>query len=356
MSPAEIWKQCEDFFSKLFVHSDFRSFWRSGSWTEFHGWLYIISDLLVWSAYFVIPLLIMFYVLRKKQQVKFNSLYFLFASFILVCGATYFVDALMFWIPLYRVSALMRLITGIVSWITVFYVVRNLPKAFTLRSQEELETEIKNREAAEKELIVKNEQLRDAERIARLCYMEWDVLGERVNLSDEAWDLLEIPFDSTIDYTTLTKLIHPDDMKLMEKMIDTIFIKKFFPEFYCRIVTANDEIRHVLVRGQVMLNESGIITKVRGTLQDVTEQRLYVQKIQLQNQRLKDIAWIQSHKVRSPVATIMGLIQLFNKENPADPINEQVLDGLSEAAATLDEVIKEINAKTETMKLSSDNN
>lgn len=346
--------EVKDFFRHLFDYSDFRSFWRSGNWTEFHGWLYIISDLLISSAYIVIPLLILFYVIQRRRQVKFNSLYFLFATFILVCGATYFIDALMFWFPLYRVSALMRLITGIISWITVFYVIRNLPKAFTLRSQEELEEEIKNRNAAETELKIKNEQLREAERIARLCYIEWDVMSERVQLSDEAWELFEISPDIELNYESISKVIHHDDMKHIEKMIDTIFIKKFFPEFYCRIVTGNDEIKHVLVRGQVILNDLGIISMVKGTLQDVTEQRLYIQKIQLQNQRFKDIAWIQSHKVRSPVATIMGLVQLFNKENPHDPINAEVLDGLNEAAATLDEVIKEINAKTETMKLNSE--
>lgn len=346
--------EVQDFFQHLFDYSDFRSFWRSGSWTQFHGWLYIISDLLIWSAYFVIPLLILFYVFQKRKQIRFNSLYLLFAAFILVCGATYFVDALMFWMPLYRVGALMRLITGVVSWVTVFVVIKNLPKAFNLRSQEQLEEEIKNRNAAETELKIKNEQLREAERIARLCYMEWDVINEKIQLSDEAWDLLEITPGAEINYSTITRIIHPDDMKYIEKMIDTIFIKKFFPEFYCRIVTATDDIKHVLVRGQVILNDLGIISMVKGTLQDVTEQRLYIQKIQLQNQRFKDIAWIQSHKVRSPVATIMGLVQLFNKENPLDPVNVEVLDGLNEAAATLDDVIKEINAKTEVMKLNSE--
>ncbi len=343
-----------DFFKKLFEYSDFRSFWRSGSWTKFHGWLYIISDLMVWSAYFVIPFLILFYVLRKKQKVRFNSLYFLFAAFILVCGATYFVDALMFWIPVYRVSAVVRFITGVVSWITVFYVVKVLPRAFSLRSQEELESEIKNREKAQDALKNKNEQLREAERIAKICYIEWDVLNEKAELSDEAWELLELPASAKVDFSNFTRIIHPEDIKHIERMIDIIFIKKFFPDFYCRIITQHDEIKHILVRGQVMLTENGSISLIKGTLQDVTEQRLYIQKIQLQNQRLKDIAWIQSHKVRSPVATIMGLIQLFNKEDLSDPINLQVLDGMQEATVTLDEVIKEINDKTTTMKLNSE--
>ncbi|MBS1772526.1 MAG: hypothetical protein JST82_06690 [Bacteroidetes bacterium] len=343
--------QIIDFFRHLFSYSDFRSFWRSGSWTDFHGWLYIVSDLLVWSAYFVIPLLILFYIITKRQKLRFSGLYILFATFILICGATYFVDALMFWIPVYRFSALIRFATGVISWITVFYVVKILPIAFSLRSPDELEAEINNRKKAEQELKQKNELLQEAEKIAKLCYLQWDVINEKVVLSEAAQAVLELSKDVKLNHSNFTKVVHPEDVKHLEKMIDTIFIKKFFPDFYCRIITGNDEVKHILVRGEVILNDRGIVTTINGTLQDVTEQRLYIQKIQLQNQKLKDIAWIQSHKVRSPVATIMGLVQLFNKEELSDPVNEQVLEGIQEAAVNLDEVIREINAKTETMKL-----
>ncbi len=344
-------KEVINFFKNLFEYKDFRSFWESGSWTSFHGWFYIISDLLVWSAYFIIPVLILFYIVKKRKPLGFNSLYLLFASFILLCGATYFVDALMFWVPLYRVSALIRFITGVVSWITVFYVVKILPKAFSMRSGEEMQQEIDTRKEVEKELKQKNEQLQEAEKIAKIGYIKWDVMQEQVELSESAEEILEIDLKDGISYANFSKIIHEDDLKHLEKVIDTIFIKKFFPDFYCRIITPTKEVKHILVRGQVILNESGVITVVKGTIQDVTQQRLYVQKIQLQNQKLKDIAWIQSHKVRAPVASIMGLIQLFNKENPQDPMNGEVLDGISEAAETLDKVIKEINAKTETMKI-----
>ena len=50
------------------------------------------------------------------------------------------------------------------------------------------------------------------------------------------------------------------------------------------------------------------------------------------------------------MASILGLVQLFNKEQPDDPMNLEVLAGVAEAAQTLDEVIKEINAKTESDK------
>ena len=154
MRMNELW----DFFSKLFDSSDWPPRWHCGRWTEFHGWLYITSDLLIWSAYFSIPVVIIRYI-TKKQGVAFVRLYFLFAAFILACGATHFLDAVMFWFPVYRLSALVRLITGILSWITVFYLVKLLPVAFSLKTQQELETEVKQRIKAEEQVRLLNATL-----------------------------------------------------------------------------------------------------------------------------------------------------------------------------------------------------
>ena len=102
-------KDIADFFRQLMDSSDWPPRWHCGKWTEFHGWLYIISDLLIWSSYFAIPVVIIKYI-SKKQDARFIRLYFLFAAFILACGATHFLDAVAFWVPLYRLNALVRLI------------------------------------------------------------------------------------------------------------------------------------------------------------------------------------------------------------------------------------------------------
>ena len=79
---------------------------------------------------------------------------------------------------------------------------------------------------------------------------------------------------------------------------------------------------------------------------DVTQQRIHIDMIEKQNQRLKDIAWIQSHQVRGPVATILGLVELFNIENPYDPINAALFRNVKVAAVDLDGVIRKIIAHT----------
>lgn len=69
----------------------------------------------------------------------------------------------------------------------------------------------------------------------------------------------------------------------------------------------------------------------------------HLQEIQKQNEKLKEIAWLQSHSVRNHVSTIMGLSQLFNEKDIADPVNVEVVKGIMATSQELDGVVKKIN-------------
>jgi PAS domain S-box-containing protein len=80
---------------------------------------------------------------------------------------------------------------------------------------------------------------------------------------------------------------------------------------------------------------------------DVTDQRTKLIKMQLQNERLKEIAQLQSHQVRGPLASMMGLAKLFNAEDLADPVNAEVLEKFQGAMDELDNIIRHIDSKTQ---------
>ncbi|WP_162340026.1 response regulator [Cyclobacterium salsum] len=85
---------------------------------------------------------------------------------------------------------------------------------------------------------------------------------------------------------------------------------------------------------------------------DVTLKKAYIETIEQQNKRLKDIAWVQSHVVRAPLARLMGLVNLLGielKDLPAD--KKELLDHILFSADELDEVIKDINGKARDIDL-----
>ncbi len=143
--------QVSEFFSKLFKTEDWPPRWASGEWTEFHGWLYIISDVVIWMSYFAIPFFILAFIF-KKDDVPLPKVFWLFGAFILLCGLTHLMDALTFWWPAYRLSALLRFFTAVVSFTTVIALFDFFPAALGLRTSGQYEKELAKRREAEENL------------------------------------------------------------------------------------------------------------------------------------------------------------------------------------------------------------
>jgi len=89
-------------------------------------------------------------------------------------------------------------------------------------------------------------------------------------------------------------------------------------------------------------DDGGAILAVGCTARDITDQRKHLFKIEKQNSTLREIAFIESHKIRGPVATILGLEQFFNYDNLADPVNREIMEGVKTVTDELDLFIREV--------------
>ncbi len=120
-------------FGALFDTTGFPARWYCGRWSTLHGWLHIVADLAVFGAYAAIPVALVYFV-RKRRDVPFPPIFWLFAAFILACGIGHLIDASVFWQPRYRLLTAAKLFTGVISWLTVLALVRVLPKALALHA------------------------------------------------------------------------------------------------------------------------------------------------------------------------------------------------------------------------------
>ena len=139
------------FFKNLFNTDGFPPRWECGeAWSDAHGILHIVSDCAIFGAYTAIPLLLLYFTFRKKVG-AFLPVFWLFAVFILACGFGHLIEATIFKWPWYRFSGVVKAITAVVSWITVFALIPLMPRFLRMRTPEELEREISDRKAAEAE-------------------------------------------------------------------------------------------------------------------------------------------------------------------------------------------------------------
>lgn len=93
------------------------------SWDPMIIWPTVVADLTIALAYFAIPLLLV--KIRKLAAVSGELKLFinLFEVFIILCGMTHVMDAVMFWVPLYYLNAVMRLATSIASILTLILLI-----------------------------------------------------------------------------------------------------------------------------------------------------------------------------------------------------------------------------------------
>lgn len=92
--------------------------------------------------------------------------------------------------------------------------------------------------------------------------------------------------------------------------------------------------------------ELQLIERTSNILRVLIENKRNLDSIKEQNKMLQEIAAISSHDIRRPVATILGLVNLFDRNNPDNPMNREIVDHLNITAQELDGVIHTIVEKT----------
>ncbi len=83
---------------------------------------------------------------------------------------------------------------------------------------------------------------------------------------------------------------------------------------------------------------------------DITEIKKYTNAIEEQNKKFREIAWLQSHIVRAPLARMMGIINLLTDNNLDAAEHREFLKYLAISAGELDVIIKDITDKTQEIK------
>ncbi|HVW98605.1 MAG TPA: PAS domain S-box protein [Mucilaginibacter sp.] len=101
--------------------------------------------------------------------------------------------------------------------------------------------------------------------------------------------------------------------------------------------------------------ELQMIERTANILRVLIENKRSRDHVKDQNRRLQEIASISSHEIRRPVATILGLTNLFDPENMDNPMNIEIIKHIDSTARELDVVIHTIVEKTIYLKEEEDN-
>ncbi|MES2278443.1 MAG: ATP-binding protein [Bacteroidota bacterium] len=357
---TQIW----DFFSGLFNTDNWPARWHCGNWSDFHGWFYIASDLLIWVSYFAIPILLILMLTRRKD-IPFPKIIWLFVAFIVLCGTTHLLDALIFWWPAYRLSALVRFITGVVSAFTVYAIYKVMPEVLSLRSVKELEREIAERKLVEAKLAESEFLLNEAGRIGRVGGWEFDLVKQKSTWSPTVYDIYGVPHDYDVDGSGAFAFYIESSAILLNAAVERAIADGTSWDLELQVVTGKGNSIWVRSCGESFYDADGKMTKLRGVFMDIDKYKTNEQALNTSHellfrshQQLRTFTHILSHNIRNHASNIALLSSLVNLHNMDDDNRElfekinKVSYGLNDTLNDLAAAIKIRENKIESEKLS----
>ncbi|MFD2871262.1 PAS domain-containing protein [Mucilaginibacter ximonensis] len=174
--------------------------------------------------------------------------------------------------------------------------------------------------------------------LANFGNWQWDIKNNSVKWSDVLYNIYGVDKRHHIaNYEKYMTMLHQDDRDYVQNVLMNALQSQKDVVFEERIIRPDGEIRYLKSWGRVICDSNGNPEKMIGSCLDVTAAKIA-------ESQLSDIAWMQSHLVRAPLARLMGLIIVLKDEQALDD-KIQLLDYIMETANELDRVISEVSNK-----------
>ena len=148
---------------------------------------------------------------------------------------------------------------------------------------------------------------------------------------------------------TLKDIRPVSEIGRLEAEVNKIRGTERFNEGIFKHCTKSGEVINVKIQGNVIDfdgQEARLVLAI-----DVSAHLAYMNAIEEQNARLREIAWIQSHVVRAPLARIMALIDVLKDKDLSREDFLKYIGFLSVSGNELDNVIKGIVERTQRLKM-----
>ena len=208
-------------------------------------------------------------------------------------------------------------------------------------------------------IILENRQQTEVIRDANLLMLQsqelahfgnwrWDIVNDVVSWSPALYTIYGLDqhnFKAT--FAGYLERLHPDDRDNIYGIIKQVLDTGVGAEFNERVFRPDGSLRYLRSWAKLKTDTNGKPLEMIGACLDNTEKVLYANAVEQQSRQLLDIAWLQSHSIRSPLVRIMGLADLLCNTPNTEEEQSKLIAYLMASARELDEQIRLISLKTE---------
>lgn len=214
-------------------------------------------------------------------------------------------------------------------------------------------SDITDRIKAEEELQVSNERYQIVTKATAEVIWDLDINNGIISWGEGYERLFNYKIkENKTDLDHWEQRVHQEDIDFVRTSfglhIENNKTRKWELEY--RYLKSDGSYANILDRGFILRNSTGVAIRMVGAMQDITSTKAYIKKIENQNSTLKEIAWLQSHVVRAPLAKIMSIQNIIKEDSQSLNETKILLEALGDTCTELDEVIRKISRKTENIK------
>ncbi len=271
---------------------------------------------------------------RKKGDVPFPLVFFLFGAFITLCGFTHLIDSVIFYWPAYRLAGIVKLATAIVSLATAIVCFKFAPIALQLRGPKESDRIIRERtaelelanqrlhqESQERsriltELSRNQEMLKLAMTVGETGFFEWDLATDKIRFDEAEIRLTGLGgATGTIELSEFFECVDPEHRGPLKEKISECLSSGMHYDSRFPFNRPDGKRVWLAGRGCVLPDEMGTPVTFIGLNYDITEQvereaalDREAEKARKANEAKSRFIAQVSHEIRTPLAAMLGCV------------------------------------------------
>lgn len=333
------------------------------SWSPPLVMAYVVSEILIFLAYFSMPAALSYFASRRKDF-PYQWVLWMFATFIMACGLTHLMGAVLLWKPWYGLDVIFKSATALISIgaaVSLWYVLPDalkLPSPAQLRRvNEQLQAEIVERRRVEEELRQAKSEIElslHKERILRAAIVEFSddaIIGGNANGIITDWNrAAEVMFgysSKEVLGQSLLSLMAPVQRDQGQALVEAVGRGQSVRQHELQCYHKNSNLFDVAMTISPIFDKEKKVVASSSIARDITERKRNeleilrlnadlerrvkerTAELTLANRELDSFAYAVSHDLRAPVRALNGLSWALI-EDYADELQDQAKEYLQQ--------------------------
>lgn len=203
------------------------------------------------------------------------------------------------------------------------------------------------------QLSLREQQLVEAQKLAKMGHWRWDVGSKKVDWSHQIYAIFGVlPDNFTPTFDSMTKMVHRRDIGRLLQGLERAVIDKRDYQIEFRLTRPDGTTRYARCEGRCTLDEHDDVIQLYGIIQDITERTLSERALRQAKEAAEQAYQSKSrflanmsHELRTPLNAIIGFSEMMQHQLLGPLGNDRYNDyiaGIRESGEHLLDLITDI--------------